>query len=104
MESGPGVDHPGRTGEEAVSRAQGGGMPEAKRQNERLVVLPIVGLLVLNYPLLSLCSRAELIFGVPVLYFYLFLVWFIYILCVALIVETSNPPPPPEAPKSRKMG
>jgi hypothetical protein len=70
-------------------------MPEAKRQNERLIVLPLAGIIALNYPLLSLFSRVKLLFGVPVLYLYLFAVWLAFIICVALLLEKSAPPPAP---------
>ncbi len=69
-------------------------MPEIKRrQNERLVVILIVGVIALNYPILSLFSKVRLIFGAPVLYFYLFTVWTVFIGCVALVLEktTSSP-------------
>jgi len=77
-------------------------MPEAKRQNERLVVLPIFGVLLLNYPLLALFNRSQLIFGVPLLYFSLFLIWILYIGCMAFIMERSPPPALPEPPKLKK--
>jgi hypothetical protein len=73
-------------------------MPEAKRQNERLIVLPLVGIIALNYPLLSLFSRVKLLFGVPVLYLYLFAVWLLFILCVAVILEKSAPAPAGDEP------
>ncbi len=80
-------------------------MPESKRQNERLIVIMIVGVIVLNYPLLSLFSRVKLIFGVPVLSLYLFTVWFIFIGCVAVILEkTTSPPLMTDSPKSKKTG
>ncbi|MBC8317326.1 MAG: hypothetical protein H8E41_05430 [Desulfobulbaceae bacterium] len=69
-------------------------MPEVKRrQNERLIVILIIGVIALNYPLLSLFSKVKLIFGIPVLYFYLFTVWTVFIGCVALVLEktTSSP-------------
>ena len=64
-------------------------MPESKRQNERLIVMVIIGVIALNYPLLSLFSKNKLIFEVPVLYLYLFIVWFIFIGCVAAILEKN---------------
>lgn len=79
-------------------------MPEAKRQNERLIVILIIGVIVLNYPLLSLFSKVKLIFGVPVLYLYIFAVWSVFIGCVALVLEkkTSSPfvTPSPKPEKS----
>ncbi len=67
-------------------------MPESKRQNERLIVLLIIGIIALNYPLLSLFSKVKLIFGIPLLYFYLFSVWIIFIGCVAVILERKSSP------------
>jgi hypothetical protein len=79
-------------------------MPEAKQRNERLIAVLIVGLLALNYPLLSLFSKVKLVFGVPLLYLYLFAVWYIFIICVALILARpaappAIPPPPSERPE-----
>ena len=65
-------------------------MPEAKRQNEKLIVMLIIGVIALNYPLLSLFSKDKLIFGIPVLYHYLYIVWFIFIGCVAVILEKNS--------------
>lgn len=67
-------------------------MPEAKRQHERLVAVFIIGVILLNYPLLSLFSKVQLLFGVPVLYLYLFMVWFIFIGCVAVTLEKIKSP------------
>ncbi|MCL7489671.1 MAG: hypothetical protein M8357_16005 [Desulfobulbaceae bacterium] len=74
-------------------------MPEVKRRNERLVVLLVLGFIALNYPLLSLFSKVRLFFGIPVLYLYIFTVWSLFILCMALVLEkrafpsmTSSPP------------
>jgi hypothetical protein len=64
-------------------------MPESKRQNERLIVVFIVGVIALNYPLLSLFSKIQLLFGVPVLYLYLFFLWSLFIIGVAITVERS---------------
>jgi len=79
-------------------------MPEAKRRNERLVVLPLVGVIALNYPLLSLFSRAKLFCGVPVLYLYLFAVWLLFILGVAVLLEKSAPSPGPGKGEPTKPG
>ena len=79
-------------------------MPEVKRQNERLVVMLVLGVIALNYPLLSLFSKVQLLFGIPILYLYIFTVWFVFIVCVALILEKSTSPPllasPPKLKRS----
>ncbi|HSH12414.1 MAG TPA: hypothetical protein VLA15_01645, partial [Desulfurivibrionaceae bacterium] len=70
-------------------------MPEAKQRKERLIVLTLVGVIAMNYPLLSLFSRVKLLCGVPVLFLYLFAVWLLFILGVALTLDKSAPPPAP---------
>lgn len=80
-------------------------MPESRRHNERLIALLVVGLIALNLPLLSLFSKVRLVFGIPVLYLYIFSVWYIFIGCVALILAkppspaTKTPPPKTEQPE-----
>jgi len=77
-------------------------MPESKRRNERLVALFVAALLALNFPLLSLASAMKQVWGIPVLYFYLFLAWAFIILASGLILKRtrdpsgSSPKPPEE--------
>jgi len=63
----------------------------SKQQNERLIVLFILGVIAMNYPLLSLFSKIELLIGVPVLYLYLFSLWFLFIAGVAITSERIPP-------------
>jgi hypothetical protein len=60
----------------------------AKRQ--RLVALFFLGCLLLNYPILSLFNVAGRVFGVPLLYAYLFTAWGLLILLMALVVESRR--------------
>ncbi len=60
----------------------------AERQlKEYIVILFIGGGLALNYPLLALVNRLLLPLGIPLLYFYIFLVWLLIIVVMASIVE-----------------
>jgi hypothetical protein len=68
-------------------------MPEANRHHARLTALLVAGLIALNFPLLSLFSKVTLVFGIPLLYLYIFAVWCMFIVCVALIL--APPPSPP---------
>lgn len=54
---------------------------------QRLVAMFIAGVLLLNYPLLSLFDRPLSLFGLPLLHVYLFLVWGGLIFLVGWIVE-----------------
>lgn len=71
-------------------------MPERKRQNERLIVMLVIGVIALNYPLLALFSKVKLLFGIPVLYLYIFTIWAVFIACVAFILEKPSSQAKPE--------
>ncbi|MBK9564683.1 MAG: hypothetical protein WAT22_16715 [Saprospiraceae bacterium] len=45
-----------------------------KRRESRWAVF-IIGLVLINFPLLSIFNKSEFIFGVPLTYFYLFSLW-----------------------------
>lgn len=71
-----------------------------QQSREYIVILFIVGVLALNYPMLELFNRPWMPFGVPVLYLYLYLVWFALIVLLIVVVEHSKIPEPdqPDAP------
>ncbi len=66
---------------------------------ERMIVLFAVGVLAFNYPILSLFSVDRHLFGVPVLFVYIFSVWLALILLLALIVRAA-PKRPSDRPPS----
>ncbi|MBI5074632.1 MAG: hypothetical protein HZB62_05630 [Nitrospirae bacterium] len=57
------------------THGDGSQIPEPERRVERLLGLLIGGLILLNFPLLSIFSVSAFVCGVPVLYFYLFSIW-----------------------------
>lgn len=59
------------------------------RKGERLIALAFLGLVLFNYPLLSLFSGDGRVLGVPVLYAYLFTAWATLIVLMALVVRRS---------------
>lgn len=61
----------------------------AKRQAERLIGVLLLGILALNYPLLSLFEKTRWSFGAPALYLYLFVCWGIFVGLLALVIETT---------------
>jgi len=63
---------------------------EHERRGQRLVVLFIFGCLLFNYPVLSLFNVATAVFGVPVLYAYIFAAWALLVALMALAVESSR--------------
>jgi hypothetical protein len=69
-------------------------MPDTKRQRERLIALLLIGIIAVNYPVLSLFSKVKQIFNIPVLYLYIFFCWAVFIFCVAIILERPSSPLP----------
>jgi hypothetical protein len=57
---------------------------------ENIVILFVVGVLALNYPLISLFDRLVLLLSLPLLYLYVFLVWLLLIVAMAFIVEARE--------------
>ncbi|MEM9996583.1 MAG: hypothetical protein AAF809_02690 [Bacteroidota bacterium] len=56
-------------------------------RRERLTALFVLGVLLLNYPLLTLANQSVTVGGVPLLYVYLFVVWGGLIALAAWTVE-----------------
>ncbi|HEY6908336.1 MAG TPA: hypothetical protein VI356_03135 [Myxococcales bacterium] len=54
---------------------------------QRLAAIFLLGCILLNYPILSLFSRAGAILGIPLLYAYLFGAWAALIGLMAVAVE-----------------
>lgn len=56
-------------------------------KSQRLVTLFLLGNLLFNYPLLALFNRPDTIFGIPLLYAYVFGAWILLIILLAAVVE-----------------
>jgi hypothetical protein len=59
-------------------------------KGQRLIALFLFGALLLNYPLFSLFAGATVVFGIPLLYVYVFAVWAALIALLAFIVERGG--------------
>lgn len=59
-------------------------------KGQRLAALFLLGVLLLNYPLLHLFAGASEIAGVPLLYLYVFAVWALLIGLMAFVVERRS--------------
>lgn len=55
---------------------------------QRLLALFFIGCLLLNFPILSLFSIEGMVWGIPLLYVYLFLAWALLIALMALVIES----------------
>ena len=59
-------------------------------KGQRLVALFLLGCLLFNFPLLSLFTGDARIWGIPLVYLYLFAAWGILIAAMALIIEIQD--------------
>jgi len=57
---------------------------------QRLVALFVLGCLLFSYPLLSLFNTGGTLWGIPLLYVYLFGAWGALIALMVLVVEKSR--------------
>jgi hypothetical protein len=65
-------------------------MDDRDVKGQRLIALFVLGCLLFNYPVLSLFNVAAAVFGVPVLYAYIFVAWALLIVLMALAAETRR--------------
>jgi hypothetical protein len=63
--------------------------PENKK-SKRLVALFLLGFVLLNYPILSLLNISNTVFGLPLLYLYIFGIWGLLIFLSALVMSRSK--------------
>lgn len=62
-------------------------MGEFETRGQRLTALCLLGFLVFNYPVLALFNLPAAVFGIPVLYAWIFCAWAVLIALMAWVVE-----------------
>ncbi|HEX6959061.1 MAG TPA: hypothetical protein VF194_13835 [Ferrovibrio sp.] len=78
-------------------------MASQNRYQELAIVLPLGGTILFIPPYLSIFSRAEFVFGIPVMHLYVFGAWLAGILLTALLsrrfirIAAAADPGPPES-------
>jgi hypothetical protein len=65
-------------------------MDNLETKGQRFVALCMLGMLLFNYPILTLFNVPGALFGVPVLYAYLFIAWGGLIALMAFVAESSG--------------
>jgi hypothetical protein len=65
-------------------------MSDFESRGQRFVAVCLIGLLLFNYPMLALFNVSGTLFGVPVLYLYVFIVWAVLITLMAFIAEARS--------------
>jgi cellulose synthase/poly-beta-1,6-N-acetylglucosamine synthase-like glycosyltransferase len=61
-----------------------------KNKNQQLIFLAIFMLVILSYPFISIANKAQLVFNIPILYLYVFIVWITIIFILYGIVEKKQ--------------
>jgi hypothetical protein len=59
-------------------------------KGQRLIALFLLGCLLFDYPIFSLFAGPAQVFGIPLLYVYIFFVWALLIALMALVVERRS--------------
>lgn len=67
-------------------------MAVKRRYRELAVVLPLGGVVLFMPPYLRIFSRADFLFGIPVMHLYIFGAWLLGILLTALLARRLIPP------------
>lgn len=62
-------------------------MTRDKLKNGRLVAIFLTGLVLFNYPLLSLFNMDALFMGIPLFYIYIFTAWLVIIFLTAWVTR-----------------
>jgi hypothetical protein len=62
-------------------------MGELEAKGQRLVGLCLLGFVLFNYPFLALFNVPTFIFGIPVLYAWIFVAWAVLIAAMAWVIE-----------------
>jgi hypothetical protein len=71
--------------------AKGGGpVGGSDRRSQRFVALWMLGLLLFNYPVLALFNVQGAVFGVPILYAWLFGAWLLLIALMARVARDTG--------------
>ena len=59
-------------------------------KGQRLIALCLLGFVLFNYPILALFNLPAAVFGIPVLYAWIFLAWGVLIALMAWVVEKKE--------------
>ena len=62
-------------------------MGETERKGQRMIALCMLGCVLFNFPVLALFNVSGTLFGVPLIYAYIFLAWALLIALMGWVVE-----------------
>jgi hypothetical protein len=65
-------------------------MSDFESRGQRFVALCMLGSVLFNYPFLALFNVKGALFGIPVLYAYIFMAWAVLIALMAIVAESRG--------------
>ena len=65
-------------------------MGETERKGQRMIALCMLGCVLFNFPILALFNVPGTLFGVPLVYAYIFLAWALLIALMGWVVERRD--------------
>ena len=65
-------------------------MGEFEAKGQRLIGLCLLGFVLFNYPILALFNLPATVFGIPVLYAWIFFAWAVLIAAMAWVIERRS--------------
>ena len=69
---------------------------------ESWVIFFILGIVMMNFPFLSIFNKPDTVFGIPLLYLYLYVGWLVSIIVILLFTRVINDTPGKESNQPRK--
>jgi len=82
--------HGGALAGRLAAIGKGEAMNELESKGQRFVALCMLGMVLFNYPVLALFNVSGSLFGVPVLYAYLFIAWAALIGLMGYVAESGS--------------
>ncbi len=61
-----------------------------KMRNEKLILFALLIIVLLSYPLIAIVNKPILLMGIPILYLYIFFVWFIIVVIIKSLTDKKN--------------
>lgn len=58
--------------------------------SRRLFGLFLLGFILFNYPILSIFNLEKFLFGIPLLYLYVFFVWMLLIILIGIVTRVTH--------------
>ncbi|NJN35543.1 MAG: hypothetical protein HC817_16090 [Saprospiraceae bacterium] len=60
------------------------------RISAKLITLTLIYIVLFNYPILGIFTKGQLWFGIPVVFIYVFMLWFLFIIITRSIISVVD--------------